>query len=413
MRFPTSAVLALLLAAALASPAEALTQRRVGSTELPTSARPASFAEVGDGTFLVGTLKRSRFDELFVIDTGPDGRTPSVAWSFDVGARVNAIAVEGTRAYLATGDDTAELLIIDLVSRTAVASFDVPGRADGWSVRVLESGIVDLVVRRNAGPERYRLSEVGGTVDLLEAAEDPTAGRTVRPQSLRRYRPRGRLIGRLRRDVPGGVLHYLLATERGAPFQVIEEIPPLGFRDVDGDGVYRLGCVGDSKTSLLAGFTKWCEIIRNALFDPDFAVINVAENGATVNPNLRFTSDATMQMADVLQRSPDVLILAFGTNDVFQGRTPQQIHDRYVEQQAVAGAAGIPVFVATTPPIIGCQNCTSRIVSGNDLLRKTFAGRVIEFHTGFAAQHFIEDGYHCNDLGQQLRAERALEAFGR
>src|SRR5690606_33222144 len=105
------------------------------------------------------------------------------------------------------------------------------------------------------------------------------------------------------------------------------------------------------------------------------AVINVAENGATVNPNLRFTSDATMQMADVLQRSPDVLILAFGTNDVFQGRTPQQIHDRYVEQQAVAGAAGIPVFVATTPPIIGCQNCTSRIVSGNDLLRKTFAGR--------------------------------------
>lgn len=413
VRSPASALLVLLLATALVSPAEALTQRRVGSVPLPTSARPASFADVDEGTILVGTLKRSRFDELFAIDAGSDGRSPTVAWSLDVGARVNGIAVDGARAYLATGDDTAELLVVDLGSRTPVASFDVPGRADGLSVAVVEPGIVELVVRRNAGPERYRLSVTADAADLLAAVEDPTAGQTSRPPSLRRYRPRGRLIGRLRREVPGGVLHYLLTTERGAPFQVVEEISPLGFRDVDGDGVYRLGCVGDSNTSLLAGFTKWCEIIRNTLSDPDFAVINVAENGATVNLNLRFTSDATMQMADVLQRSPDVLILAFGTNDIFQGRTPQQIHDRYVEQQAAADAAGVPLFVATTPPIIGCPNCVSRIAAGNDLLRTTFAGRVIEFHTGFAAEHFIQDGYHCNDLGQQLRAERALQVLGR
>lgn len=213
--------------------------------------------------------------------------------------------------------------------------------------------------------------------------------------------------------IPGGALHYVLSTDRRGQFQVIEEIAPVGFADLDGDGVYRLGCVGDSNTSLVSGLKKWCEIIRDGFSDPDFAVINVAVNGATVNPNLRFTSDATMQMAEVLPQAPDVLVLAFGTNDVFQGRTPQQIHDAYVALQPVADAAGVPFYVATTPPIIGCPNCTTPIEQGNGMLRTTFAGRVIEFYTGFGAAEFSPDNYHLNSVGQQLRAERALEVLGR
>ena len=195
--------------------------------------------------------------------------------------------------------------------------------------------------------------------------------------------------------------------------EVVEEVAPVGFADLDGDGVYRLGCVGDSNTSLVSGLKKWCEIIRDGVSDPDFAVINVAVNGATVNPNLRFTSDATMQMAEVLSQAPDLLVLAFGTNDVFQGRTPQQIHDAYLAQQPTADAAGVPFYVATTPPIIGCPNCTPGIEQGNDMLRATFAGRVVEFYTGFGADEFNPDHYHLNSVEQQLRAERALEVLGR
>lgn len=402
----------LLFFAFLPAPAHALVQQRVGALALPSKARPTSIAAAGDGTLLVGTVQRTRFDELFVIDTGPDGRTPSLAWSLDVGARVNGIAVDGTRAYLATADDDAELMVVDLTLHQRVASFDVPGIADGWAVSTPEPGVVELVVRRNAGPERYRLAVATDPITVLETGEDPTAGVPERPQALRRYRPRGRLVGRVRHEIPGGVLYYLASTERGAQFQVVEEFPPVGFRDLDGDGVYRLGCVGDSNTSAQVGFLKWCEIIRDGLSDPDFAVINVAVNGATVNPNLRFTSDAPMQMAAVLPQAPDVVVLAFGTNDTFQGRTPQQIHDAYVAQEVTADAAGVPFYVATTPPIIGCPNC-GVIEQGNEMLRATFAGRVIEFYTGFGAEHFGSDRYHLNSAGQQLRAERALEVLGR
>lgn len=394
-------------------PAWALMQQRVGALALPTTARPTSLAAAVDGTFLVGTLRRTRFDELFAIDAGPDGRTPSIVWSLDVGARVNAIAIDGTRAYLATADDAAELMIVDLTLHQRIASFDVPGTADGWGVSTPQPGVAELVVRRNSGPERYRLAVATDPITVIESGEDPTAGAPVRPQGLRRYRPRGRLVGRVRHEIPGGVLYYLASTERGAQFQVVEEFPPVGFRDLDGDGVYRLGCVGDSNTSLQGGFKKWCEIIRDRFSDPDFAVINVAVSGATVNPNLRFTSEAPMQMAAVLPQAPDVVVLAFGTNDTFQGRTPQQIHDAYVAQEATADAAGVPFYVATTPPIIGCPNCTPVIEQGNDLLRTTFAGRVIEFYAGFGAEHFGDDHYHLNAAGQQLRVERALDVLGR
>ena len=401
-----------LFSAFLSSPSLALTQMRVGSLVLPTSARPTSLAKVDDGTFLVGTLGRRRFDELFAIDVGAGGRTPAVAWSLEIGARINGIAVEGTRAYLATGRDDAELVVVDLALHQEVGSFDVPGRVDGWSVEVEGPGVVVLELRRNVGPERYRLAVASGPPSVLDATEDPTAGVPVRPVALRRYLSRGRLVARARRDVPEGVLHYLLTTDRKAQFQVVEEIPSVKFRDADADGVYRLGCVADSNTALRPGITKWCELVRDALSDPDFDVVNVAVGGATVNPNLRFASDATMQMAEVLPQKVDAVVLAFGTNDVFQGRTPAQILDAYLAQQATADAAGVDFYVATTPPIIPCQNCTG-IEVGNDLLRDAFAGRVVEFHTGFGSEHFGPDGYHCSAAGQQLRAERALLVIGR
>jgi hypothetical protein len=80
-----------------------------------------------------------------------------------------------------------------------------------------------------------------------------------------------------------------------------------------------------------------------------------------------------------------------------------------VAQQATADAAGVGFYVATTPPIIGCACAT--IAQTNDLLRATFAGRVLEFNTGFGSEHFETDGFHCNVAGQQLRADRAVAAF--
>jgi hypothetical protein len=390
----------------------AVVQTRTGALALPSSARPLALAGLDDRqTFLVGTVARTRFDELFAIDASDD-TAPRVLWSLEIGARVNAIAVDGKRAYLATGRDDAELLIVDLERRIVAGSFDAEGPADAQLVARIAPGEVRMVRRRSSGPEIFHLAIDGAQVRVLASAENPSSVKAPRPKPMRRFRPRGRLVGAIRHGEPGGAVFHLLVNDRRAHFQVVRERAPVRFEDLDGDGLYVLGCVGDSNTSFQRTRPKWCELVRDEIGDPDVQVVNVAVEGATVTPNLVFPSDATQQMATGLAASPapDALVLAFGTNDVLQGRSGVEIRDAYLTQRATADAAGLPFYVATTPPTWRCEiNGCSHIVAGNVLLRDAFAGSVVEFFTDVPAAHLDADGYHVNEAGQRLRAQRALE----
>lgn len=369
-------------------------------------------AGLEDGrTFLVGTVARTRFDELYAIDASEDGAAPQVIWSLEIGARVNAIAVAGSRAYLATSADDAELIVVDLERRARVASFDAERKADAQRVRVEGSEIV-LARRRNVGPEVYRLAIDGDVITVLGTAEDPRAAVAPKPTPLRRFRPRGRLLESIRHGAPGGARHFLLVNDRRMQFQVVRERAAVAFEDLNGDGRYVLGCVGDSNTSPQPGLRKWCEIIRDRLPDPDFVTVNVSVAGATVNPNLHFDSDATQQMAQVLNGSPapDAVLLAFGTNDALQLRTPVQIRDAYLAQATTAEAAGIAFYVATTPPLVQCGACPN-IEAHNVLLRDAFGDAIVEFFAGFTPEHFFQDGYHVNAAGQELRATRVVDVI--
>lgn len=379
---------------------------------LPGAARPSSLAASADmATVYVGTARRRGLDELHAIATGASGQTLAVDWSLDVDAHVNAIAVDGDRLYLASSGNLAELIIVDAASRAVIGTFDAAGPADARSIEVVAPGVVLLGRRRGSGPELYRLDVADAAqIVVLETTEDPRGVRPVKPAKLARYHHRGRLAGRLVRETERGLLHYLAVTDRDAEVQVVEQVVPVVFADADRDGVHRLGCVGDSNSTTFPGLPGWCERLRTMVDDPDFAVVNVAEGGATVvSPNLMFESDATMQMQQVLARKPDAVVLSFGTNDVFQGRTSTEIHAAYLAQEAVALAAGVEVFVATTPPLNDCGGPTCPLVmASNALLRASFPGRIIEFFDGFAAEHFAADGYHVNVAGQALRAERAF-----
>ena len=102
-------------------------------------------------------------------------------------------------------------------------------------------------------------------------------------------------------------------------------------------------------------------------------------------------------------------MLAFGTNDRLQQRSVDEIVAAYVAHVEVAAAAGVDVFVATTPPMGGCsgEGC-ALIFALNQMLPTVFPGRVIDFFGGVTDEHFGErDRIHMSAAGQALRAERA------
>ncbi len=400
-------MLASVLAVCLtAAPAASVFQEPQATLGLPTTARAVALALVpGEDTLVVGTRRRLGADELFVVEFAADGTHPGVRWSLDLDAHVRAVVVEAGFAYVATSDDAAELIVVDLTQRQRVAALDAPGTGNGEQLTVVAPGEVLLQRRPGDGPEVYRVTMREGALVVLESAEAPWPGRRPRSLPLCCYRvDRGIVITRVRRVVPGGALHFLLTTHRRAALHIVRETTQVAFPDVDGDGLYRLACLGDSNTAPFWPARKWCEQLSGLLLDRHFATLNLAVPGATVTSTP--AAGAGAQLDAALASGVDAVVAAFGTNDVFWGRRPTEIRDAYLALAARAAAAGLAFYVATTPPIVGgCPACAET----NELLRAAFPGRVLDFDTGFTARHFVRDGYHVNQDGQDLRALRAAE----
>jgi len=401
---------ALLLLVASHGVAEAAAPVALRSFAVPGGSRPTAAAyDEQTAVLVIAAAGRRGQPDLHAIALGADGATPSHLWSAATGTKVHAVAVGDGYAYLATAANDAELVVVDLATGARVGVFDTPGRADGRRLDVVAPGVVELGRRRNEHAELYRLDVTDPAAPaLLDAIEDRGAGRPPKPASLPRYAHDGRLVARASRAVPRGLLHYLVTNSRGSELQIVEQAVPVSFADVNGDGAYVLGCLGDSN-SAPHPMVRWCERLASAIADPDFRLVNLARSGATVNENLVSESDASTQMTDVLGQVPDAVVLAFGTNDVFQGRTAADIVGAYERQKQTADAAGVAVYVATTPPIRACTTPSCPVVlESNALLRERFAGALLEFEAGFDAGHFHDDGVHANEAGQTLRAERAL-----
>lgn len=309
---------------------------------------------------------------LGLLATSANAATLDLPWPV-AARRPHAIAVDGERVYVATGDNDAELVIADLDTGQTLGTFDAEGGADALSVRILGPGVVKIGRRQSDAPEVYVL-------DVSDPASIAVLSTVERARNVR--------------------------WKRQAP-------PPVRFRDANGDGVFRLACLGDSNT-VNEPVPKWCERLAELIDDPRFEVVNLGWGGATVCVNLRFKSDAAQQMEQALAAEADAVVLAFGTNDSLQGRRAEESLAAYREQADVAVAAGLDVFVAETPPMGGCidEGCGA-VWRLNGFLADAFPGRVVDFFTGFGNEMFgAFDLIHLNAAGQMLRAERALAVIG-
>ena len=114
------------------------------------------------------------------------------------------------------------------------------------------------------------------------------------------------------------------------------------------------------------------------------------------------------QAATAMTHSPDVVIAAFGTNDIGVTTTAETV----ACYQAIAAAIKPrPLWVALTPPTLPpAHDTTAEVDELNTALLAAFPGRTIDFHSGFTSEMYL-DGIHLGPTGQELRARRAVAAL--
>lgn len=359
-------------------------------------------------------------------------------------------------AYVTTGSNDAEVVAVSIQPGEQPfvdQIIDLPGSAD--ALCVAPSGGLLFVGRRRSAEAELVVLHLDGTVlgqlDLPQSIEAIDVSPEVLRVSSARWTylvdvndpAKPRLVATVPRDssplppvkvklttdfVIDGPVAYFSTRQRNADLQEADLDLPFSFPDADGDGVWRLGCLGDSNTESSNTLTRWCEKLADLIKDPRFVIVNFAVAGATA---ISSGNDAAIQVDAALDPSAhlDAAILAFGTNDtnlvnfsadpaLFETQITA-IADAIEQHAARLSAAGTSVYVATTPPrwkaLFGPDGFNERIVALNDEIRARFPESAqIEFYDGFHPDTSeIGDGVHLNQRGQDKRAWRALRVLRR
>jgi len=183
----------------------------------------------------------------------------------------------------------------------------------------------------------------------------------------------------------------------------------------------RVSCLGDSNTAY--GWPdptdrRWCEMLGEFPESVGTRIDNLARGGAILHA--ASTSwpggDEQLAWASAAGRS-DVIVLAFGTNDLRGGSSPRAVAHRYAALRRRAEARGAAVYVALAPPVWppepGADDLNRRIAALNVLLERSWpAQRTLDFHVGFTRDDFEKDGLHLNAAGQRKRAAIARGVLG-
>lgn len=190
--------------------------------------------------------------------------------------------------------------------------------------------------------------------------------------------------------------------------------PASGIRDVNGDGRIVVACLGDSNTDRRwppPDTPKWCEFLAADV--AGWTLVNRAVSGSTVTRSPA-RSWVEPQLDEALATdAPDVVVLAFGTNDVRAGRSTEDIVAAYRAAVRRVEATGGLAFVALAPPILPPESDHADALAAlNAALRRAFpAPRLIDFHAGMTRDDFEADGIHPNAAGQHKRSAAALRAL--
>ncbi|MGH7786341.1 MAG: GDSL-type esterase/lipase family protein [Candidatus Binatia bacterium] len=372
-------------------------------------AQVTGWARSGD-LFFVGAQANAS-QELVAIDVSSP-TAPRTRWMAELGTDVNAIAVQAPYLFVATDDDDAELMVLDLDTGAVVGGYDVVGDTDAIAV-----GFYGYLLLTTSDNRLLLLDITNPTAPtLFQTISIAPAAPLWRPFAFSTPYAAGGSILAVARGSADPALTVLLATAATDQFLVVANLrDQLTFPDANGDGVWHLSCLGDSNT--WAGFYgSWCNGLAGGgpagIWNDTFAVTNYGELGAQVANYSPNSTHGPSQLQEVLAAGDsDAVVLAFGTNDLSEvqgNKNPWQTLAAYIDLAGDAEAAGLTVFVALTPPIIGNAAANAKIDALNVLIELVFpSAHVLDFHTGFDARHILGDGVHMNSEGHTKRTVRA------
>ena len=400
-------------------------------------------------TLYVGTTKNTDAGgrDFYVIDVATPA-APTVRGNYQVGADVHSIAlsnITSLRAYLATSHDTNELVELDVANPAAItqaATYNAPGSADAFGVAYTSGKLALVTDDGGAQPDFYLLNVTLPTAvtqisalnlaskNLGVAIRGTTAvvATTVASQGVKvinfssvtqpvvtaTYNSQA-IVEAVTFNGP----HLYLATRHDAfELQVLDVNLPFrpDVRDVNGDGLISISCLGDSNTSIFFSNPKWCEGMEQLVLPPNVVVHNHGFGFATAVAVPDWPVDAFEQLADALAHdAPDVIIFAFGTNDVQLGYSTSDIVTAYQQLASQTQAVGALPLIALTPPVFppvtDPDALNVKINELNTALKATFpVGSLIDFYGPMVfLDDYYTDGLHLNVEGQAKRAPRAYD----
>jgi hypothetical protein len=373
--------------------------RRLASLRLPGDAAILSMAAHGD-TLLLGR-RDSAGDELVAVDAS-DPLDPRIAWSSDVGADVDGIDTTGDLALLATGHPDAELVALDLGTRSPRGTFDVPGARHGIVVQVvLEAplvvwiGVTDDVVEREA----YLVNVADLAAPAVLASRDAIGPlRTPPPPDPveKGYVAGGDVVARAK-GLTRPDFTFLAVNGASPELQVVSGLDDqVSIPDTNGDGVRRLACLGDSTTFpfLDKNPGSWCQYLQQTVWSGTVRIRNYGFLGARMTPAP--TAEAFTQLAAALEDGADVAIANFGLNDILSF-TPSEIVDAAHALATAANAAGVPLLLATPTPRYDVDgvDLAQELADVSALMRASFPGdQVLDFNAVVGEDDLGPDRLH-------------------
>ncbi len=414
MARPTIATLpwmAVLVLVSLGSDRATAAPAVVGTLSIPGGARVTSMRVVDNTAYLA--MKRAETTDLLVVDLrDPSHPVLSPEAAVELQATVHDIAVLTDHAYLATSDDTAELVVVDLKAGRIVGRLDTPGASDGLSIRATASEDTKIVW---LGTTNHRNGEEAHFIDVsdpkkpsrslsFEGFED--LENIALPRSMAGYSPGGPIIarGRLASDSALTVLAIDAPERQLRILTGLDET--IMARDRNGDGTIHIACLGDSNTYPNFGQNpaSWCVYAGQTLWHRALEFSTLAAMGH------QLTVHGAEQLDAAIARDADLAIFAFGTNDVAAGKSSASIVAEMRALATRATDAEVDVLFATIPPRYDSDTLRAAIKALNAAIGDAFpAERLIDFWTGFTSEHFLADGVHVNRAGTRKRGVRVVE----
>jgi hypothetical protein len=407
----------------------------------PVGRAVTALARRGDRLY-VGTRndRRAGGRELRVLDVAVPSH-PLERASVEVGAHVNDLAALDATLVAATSDPAREVVLFDVASEGApvqASAIDLPGKSA--AVAVAAESPATLAVVTDGGAPDFHLFQLTGVSPISRGtASLRTKGARValrgdwawvtsrrregalrllnlshfsHPRVQRTYAARG-TVG-LAVDGPYA---YLATRDVRMDLQIVDPGLPLRreIGDRNGDGVATVACLGDSNTDAARPGTEWCEQLARVA--PTVVTVNEGRGGATAVDLPKWEYDASGQLDEALASArPDVVVLAFGTNDLRLAYPVDEVLAAYRDLATRAQQAGAFVLIALTPPVApwfeGAATLNPLYALLNERLAAEWpADRLIDFASAVSAPgDYDADGIHFTASGH---AKRALAAYTR